>query len=101
MGFAEIMIDEERAPIGFFGFVELAGVMICEAEIVPSLSVGGDECGGKLEFFNCLSVFAFVDEFFTLEESLGTGGSATGCDEKQNRRDAEQVTWVTFVTSVK
>src|SRR5262249_6766829 len=37
MGFAEVVIDEERASIGFFGFAELAGVVISEGEIVPSL----------------------------------------------------------------
>jgi len=87
MSFAEVVIDEERAPVGFFGFAELASVVISEAEIVPRQSIGGYECDGEFEFFNGLAVITFVDEFFALEEGFGTGGSATGCQEQEKENE--------------
>ena len=83
MRFAEIVVDQEGASIGLFGFVELAGMVISQAQIVPCLGVGGNECGGEFEFFDGLCVFALVDEFFALNESFGTGGSATARYEQE------------------
>jgi hypothetical protein len=87
VGFAEVVIDEEGALIGFFGFAELAGVVISEGEIVPCVGVGGNECGGEFEFFNGLGVIAFVDKFFALEERFGASRSATGRNEKEKEND--------------
>ena len=78
MGFAEVVINEEGPSIGLFSLAGLAGVVISEAKVVPCLGVGGDECGGKFEFFDGLCVFAPVDEFCALKEGLGAGRSAAG-----------------------
>ena len=93
MGFAEVVIEQKGTSISVFGFAELAGVMISEAEVIPGLGVGGNECGGEFEFFYCLGVFAFVDELFALEEGLGAGWSATGCEqkEKENKTKVKQI----------
>jgi hypothetical protein len=97
MSLAEVVVDEESAPVGFFGVGELAGVVISETEIVPRLGIGGNKCGGEFELFNGLGVVAFVDEFFALNEGFGAGGSATGCnnEEKENEGEVTSVEWVT------
>ena len=89
MSFAEIVINEEGASIGLFGFAGLVGVMISEAEVIPCLGIGGNKCGGEFEFFNGLRVFAFVDEFFALNKGFGARGSAAGYEEKQNEREVK------------
>src|SRR5262245_45688610 len=46
MGFAEVVVHKEGAAVSLFGFSELAEVMISETEVIPCLSVGGNEsCG--------------------------------------------------------
>lgn len=78
MGGGEVVIQAEGMEVGFGGFGGLAVGVMGEAEVVPSLGIGGEELHGGPESAQGVGGLAFFQQAGAIEEGTGSGGGAGG-----------------------